>query len=141
MCDLTTKEKFLKGFIIYTGIFEIIIAVFFTLFKLVCNYLGYDCIPLFYLMAAVELAILGILLLYSAKDLKRYLIIPVLSCAFRFIMIIPSIYTAIVIPEFRYILIGTMSYDVISAIVTLVLLKQCNYFSKPIEKIGSEKSE
>ncbi|MFW9924319.1 MAG: hypothetical protein ACFFDW_13630 [Candidatus Thorarchaeota archaeon] len=123
-------NSFLKRFVIFSGILEIFFAVLFCFMNFICDYLGLACLPFFYLFAAVELGILGFLLLYSARDMKRYLVIIVASCIFRYIMSGPTIYTIITVPEFRPMLIGAMTYDILSASLTLILLWKSNYFTK-----------
>lgn len=125
-----TINSFLKGFIIFSGILEIFFAVIFCFMNFICDYLGLTCLPFFYLFAAVELGILGFLLLYSARDMKRYLVIIIASCVFRYIMSGPALYTIFTVPEFRPILIGAMTYDILSATLTLILLWKGNFLTK-----------
>ena len=106
-------------------------------FGYVCQWLALDCIPYFYLFAAVELGVLGFLLAYSGKDIQRYLIIIIASCVFRFIMAGPHIYTLITVPRLRWVLLGATIYDILSAAFTLVLLYSCGYFQPE----GKEKNK
>ena len=124
------KNGFLKGFIIYSGIVEIVFAIIFCFSNFICDFFSLECLPFFYLFAAVELGIFGSLLCYSARDIHRYLVIIIFSCIFRYIMLGPGIFTAITVPAFRYILIGAMLYDILSATFTLILLQQCQFFKK-----------
>ena len=123
-------ESFLKGFLRFSGIVEIVFAVMFLGGKYICEFLEVECIPFFYLFTAVELGILGFLLFYSTQDMKRYLVIIVTSCIFRYIMLGPNIYTMITIPSFRPILYGALVYDFLSASLTLFLVWKIGYFSK-----------
>ena len=101
---------------------------FVTFFKI-----EYNSLPLFYQFAAVELIILGFLLWWSARDIKRYLIIIVASCFFRILMPLwPELQAIITLwPNYlAMVLIPALIYDIVSAVVTLVLLKQLGYLKK-----------
>ncbi len=134
------KKAFLEKFLRFGGRLELSIAVFFffmgyveAYLKLEVNGVPTNSLPLFYQFAAVELLILGYLLWYSAKDIERYLVIILASCVFRFIMPLwPELQAIITLwPNYlAMILLPAMIYDILSAVVTLILLKQLGYLKK-----------
>lgn len=128
------KNTFLVKFIKFNGWVELFLAVMFFFMEYITEFLGLDKgIPLFYQFAAVELLILGFLLLYSARDIKRYLIIILSSCVFRYIMPAgPELYAILTLwpNPFAIIMIPTFFYDIGTATITLVLLKQLGYLKK-----------
>ncbi len=151
------KEQFLVKFIKFGGILEIGLAFMFMFFGPLIKYFevlcketlpqsGMSCneyvfgffdlqlgIPFFYTFAGIELLILGYLLWYSARNIETYLAIIIASCAFRFMMPLwPELHAIITLwpNPFAMVLIPAMIYDVVSAIITLVLLKQCGYLQR-----------
>ena len=90
-------------------------------------------LPLFYQLAAVELMILGFLLVYSARDIDRYLVIILGSCVLRFAMALgPEPYAVVTLwPNLLAVsLIPAMAYDILSATLILYLLFQLGYLGK-----------
>lgn len=133
--DIGKKQRFLVSFIKFGGRLEISIAVVFFFMGYIEEYLklGTNSLPLFYQFAAVELLLLGYLLWYSARDIEQYKIIIIASCIFRFIMPLWPEMQAIVTlwPNiFAIIIIPGLIYDIASATLTLVLLKQLGYIGK-----------
>lgn len=134
------KKEFLAKFIRFGGRLEIGIAIVFFFMgyieeylKLELNGVSINSLPLFYQFAGVELLILGFLLWYSAKDLERYTVIIVASCIFRFIMPLwPEMQAMITLwpNPFAIIILPGLIYDIISAVVTLTMLKQLGYLKK-----------
>ncbi len=129
------KKRFLVGFIKFGGILEIAIGIgmfFMGYFEQIYEF-GTDSLPLFYQFAGVELLILGYLLWYSARDIERYKVIIIASCIFRFIMPLwPEMQAMITLwPHLLAItIIPGIIYDLASASLTLVLLKQLGYLKK-----------
>ncbi len=128
------KQAILLACIKYGGIFELFLAgLIFSAGSILPHWFGIETgLPLLYQMAGVELFILGFLLWYSAKDIERYLIIILGSCVFRFIMPLwPELYAVFTLwpNDFAIILIPAIMYDIGSAGLTLVLLKQQGYLS------------
>ena len=122
------KDSFLRGFLIFSGYLEIGFGLFFIFFMdFFLKTLGLPNLPLFSQMAGLELSLLGFLLLYSARDIEKYLIIPIISIILRFIMPILEIYTMILYPQLIVMLLPGALYDAISAAFTLILLKKCEY--------------
>ena len=126
-----------KGLIIllkFGGWFEMGLAVMFFFAGYITDYLLLPGgLPLFYQLAAVELMILGFLLLYSARDIDRYLVIILGSCVLRFAMALgPEPYAVVTLwPNlFAVSLIPAMAYDILSAAFTLLLLFQLGYLGK-----------
>ncbi len=122
------KKGFLKGFLIFSGILEIFLAILFIFFMdSIVRGIGLSSVPLFSQMAGVELLILGFLLVYCTKDIETYLIIPITSVIFRFIMAGFEIINIILSPQLATFLIPGSIYDIVSSLLTLILLKTCDY--------------
>jgi hypothetical protein len=122
------KKGFLKGFLIFSGIFEIFLAFLFIFFMdFFVRGMGLSSVPLFSQMAGVELLILGFLLVYCTKDIETYVIIPITSIVFRLIMAGVEIINMFLSPQLAMFLIPGSTYDVVSSLITLVLLKKCDY--------------
>jgi len=131
-----TQEKGLIILLKFGGWFEMGLAVMFFFAGYITDYLLLPGgLPLFYQLAAVELMILGFLLLYSARDIDRYLVIILGSCVLRFAMALgPEPYAVVTLwPNlFAVSLIPAIAYDVLSAALTLLLLFQLGYLkNKP----------
>jgi len=128
------KRTFLVKFIKFAGWFELFLATMILCMGYVVDYLGLPKgLPFFYQFAAVELYILGYLLLYSARDIEKYAVIIVASCIFRYLMPAgPELYALITLwPNlFAKIMIPAAMYDIGSATLTLVLMKQVGAVGK-----------
>jgi hypothetical protein len=128
------KKTFLIKFVKFGGWLEMCIAVLFFFAGYVTDYLLLPKgLPLFYQLAAVELMILGFLLLYSARDIDRYLVIILGSCVFRFVMALgPEPYAVVTLwPNLLAVsLIPAIAYDILSAALILFLLFQLGYLRK-----------
>ncbi|MHA1309679.1 MAG: hypothetical protein ACTSQO_02020 [Candidatus Helarchaeota archaeon] len=122
-------EKFLKFFIKFCGIIEVVIGISLIFITPVFEMLNLNTIPLSNQLAGVGLALLGFLLFYSARDLNKYQIILIASLLLRYIMPIFEIYAAITINSLMVMLIGASIYDLVSANLTLFLLKSNGYLS------------
>ncbi|MBD3229848.1 MAG: hypothetical protein GF329_16820 [Candidatus Lokiarchaeota archaeon] len=121
------SEKFLKWFIKFCGIIEIVIGIGFIFMQPLFELISIQTVPLFLQMAGVELTLLGFLLWYSARDIERFKIILIVSMVLRYVMPIFEIYTALTIPIMFVVLISTSIYDLASASLTLILLKKHEY--------------
>jgi hypothetical protein len=122
------KEKFLKKFIVFSGWLEISIGFLMLFMEDLLTYFGFKTLGVFNLFAGVELLILGYMLSFSVRDLKKYLLIPVMSCIFRYAMMPVEYYGMVTIPPFLPMFLFGFIYDFASATLTLILLKQCGYF-------------
>jgi len=121
----------LRKFIIFSGWLEIVFGVLFCFMDFIFKSLDIPNSPFFSIASGVMMIILGFLLWYSARDLKRYLIIPVMSCIFRFAMVLgPTLMSLFLIPLLIPIWIFAMTYDSFSALLTLALLKKAGYLTK-----------
>ena len=78
----------------------------------------------------LSLAFMGFLLWFSSKDLKRYIIIPVSSIIFRFIVSGFELYVALTVPQLFPFLLSGAIYDIISPILTIFLLQRSGYIFK-----------
>ena len=124
-------KNFQKKFIKFSGWLEIAFGVLFCFMDFVFKSLNIPNSPFFSIGSGVMMMILGFLLWYSARDLKRYLIIPVMSCIFRFAMVLgPTLLSLFLIPLLIPIWIFAMTYDSLSALLTLALLKKTGYLTK-----------
>jgi len=129
------KRQFLQKLVRFGGWLEMSIAmvVFLMGYIEVELKLGTNSLPFFYQFAGVELFILGFLLWYSARDIKRYKVIIIASCIFRYIMALwPQMQAMITLwPNlFAVIIVPGLIYDIISATLTLYLLKHTGYLEK-----------
>ncbi len=121
------KSEFLIKFIKFSGWVEITAGIMFFLVDPFMQIMG---IPNFFFwnwFAGVMMFFMGVLLLYSGKDVEKYKIIPVVSIIFRFTMVVVAIITVIIEPRFLFVAFVSI-YDFFSALLTLILLKQCGYF-------------
>lgn len=122
----------LKWLLIIGGIVEIFMGIFFIFIHLLVGSMGLSIeIPIFPQLAGCILLCFGYLLIYAAKDVQTYAIIPKMNILLRFIVQPAAIYNIIVVPAFIPILVGAMIYDIAWAIVTLILLKKLGYWLKP----------
>ena len=130
------KEEFLIKFIKFSGWLEIGIGIGFLFMDPLFSLLDLPNSPFFSLASGVMLIILGYLLCYSARDLEKFLIIPILSCIFRYIMGFGvELYSLFTIPLLTPVWFFAIIYDITSATLTLVLLKQLGYLSISKRKI------
>lgn len=120
-------DKLLKWVLKFSGYFEIIMGIFFIFIHPVFQILGYITIPLFNQLGGVELVILGFLLVYSARDIEKYIIIIFCSIILRFVMCIFDFLAALYIPELFFALLFASIYDIGSAALTLILLWKSEY--------------
>jgi len=125
------NKNFLKKFIIFSGWLEITFGILFFFMDFVFTSLSIPNSPFFSISSGVMMIILGFLLWFSARDLKRYLIIPVMSCVFRLAMVFgPTLLSLVLIPVLIPVWICAMTYDTFSALFTLALLKKTGYLIK-----------
>ena len=129
-----TQKTLLIILLKFGGWFEIGLGVMFFFTGYITDYLLLpEGLPLFYQLAAVELMILGFLLVYSARDIDRYLVIILGSCVLRFAMALgPEPYAVVTLwPNlFAVSLIPAMAYDILSATLILYLLFQLGHLGK-----------
>jgi hypothetical protein len=128
---IVDKKTLLIKLVKFGGWFEMGLAVMFLFTGYITDYLLLPGgLPLFYQLAAVELMILGFLLVYSARDIDRYLVIILGSCVLRFAMALgPEPYAVVTLwPNLLAVcLIPAMAYDIVSATLILFLLFKLGY--------------
>ncbi|MHA1229868.1 MAG: hypothetical protein ACTSRP_01160 [Candidatus Helarchaeota archaeon] len=124
------SEKILKIFLQFCGIVEVIIGLILIFIAPVIEALGLSTIPILNQMAGVEMMILGMLLWYSAKDVKKYMIIIFGSLMLRYVMPIFEILGAFTILSMFTFLIGASIYDLSTATITILLLMREGYLFK-----------
>ncbi|MFX0021602.1 MAG: hypothetical protein ACFE9S_04700 [Candidatus Hermodarchaeota archaeon] len=117
-------NKILKILLILGGIVEIAIGLLFFLLDLFFEQLGVQNIPIFTQMAGTFIFCYGILLIYSARDIKKYLIIPILNILIRIVMVIFSLINIIEYPQFFLILLLAIPYDIVWSILMVIFLKK-----------------
>ena len=129
---LKNKNSFLIVFIKFSGWLEIFFGVMFFFMDPLMSLLEIPNFVFWTLFSGVTLFYMGILLLYSARDLEKYKIIPIVSSFFRFTMAVIVVITIITNnqPILSIVLIFAALYDFSSALFTLILLKNCGYFKK-----------
>ncbi|NVM30833.1 MAG: hypothetical protein HWN65_18480 [Candidatus Helarchaeota archaeon] len=119
------KPGLLKLLILIGGYFEVFLGFLFLFMDVFLGTFGLSTdVPMFNQILGVMTICFGILLIYSAKDIGTYSIIPKVNCLMRFLVQPFAIYNMIVVPEMLLILIGAAIYDVVWAIFVLILLKQ-----------------
>lgn len=124
----TDIGKFLKWFLIFSGYLEIAFGIMFMFFMdFFLKMLQLPSVPLFTQMSGWILFLMGYLLIYSAKDIEKYLIIPKVSITLRLVMSVFEIYNIFLFPQLASMLIPGALYDAFSAILTLILLSKCNF--------------
>ncbi len=118
------SENLLKIELIIGGIVEIIIGSLFLFLDIIFEQIGLENIPIFTQMAGSFLLCYGILLVYSARDVEKYLIIPLVNIFARVIIVIFSIISIFDYPEFMGILLFAIPYDTLWSIIMIILLKK-----------------
>jgi hypothetical protein len=117
-------NKILKVLLYLGGIVEIGIGLLFLILDIFFDQLGLENIPIFTQMAGTFLFCYGILLIYSTRDIKKYLIIPILNILIRIVMVIFSLINIIGYPQFLLILIIAIPYDLAWSILMIIFLRQ-----------------
>jgi hypothetical protein len=118
------SNKFLKILLILGGIVEIFIGILFLFLDLIFEQTGLENIPVFTQMAGSFLFCYGILLIYSSRDVKKFVIIPLLNIIVRIVMVIFSLINLFQYPEFSIILLVAIPYDLAWSIIVFILLKK-----------------
>ena len=129
------KDDFLPIWIKISGWLEIVFGVFMALgMSPMMTTMGIEHVPFWSHMAGISLCFMGIILLYSAKDVKQFIIVPIISSLYRFVIVIAEIYCFITFygtsPVVANILLVASFYDGGSAAVTLWLLWDLGYLKK-----------
>ena len=117
-------NRILKLLLILGGIVEIGIGLLFFILDLLFEQIGLENIPIFTQMAGIFMFCYGILLIYSTRDMEKYLIIPLLNILIRVVMFIFSLLNIIEYPQFYLIFIFAIPYDLVWSILMIVFLKQ-----------------
>ncbi|HUX98946.1 MAG TPA: hypothetical protein VMV49_05295 [Candidatus Deferrimicrobium sp.] len=119
----------LKWLLLIGGYVEIFLGALFVLMQFFVGYMGLSIeVPIFNQILGMMTICFGILLIYSTKDIEKYAIIPKVNCLLRFLVQPAVVYNVIVVPEMIPILIGSAIYDVVWAVLVLILLNKCGYF-------------
>ena len=129
------KEDFLPIWIKFSGWLEIVFGVFMALgMSPMMTNLGIDHVPFWSQMAGISLCFMGVILLYSARDIKQFIIVPIISSLYRFVIVIAEIYCFLTFystsPIIANILLVASFYDGGSAAFTLWLLWDLGYLKK-----------
>jgi hypothetical protein len=123
-------NKFLVLFLKFSGLFELSVAILFLFMPQILTSLFIPNAGFFELFSGITFATVGFLLYYSARDVARFLVIPVTSCVYRYVVALAEIYGALTIPAFLPMFVFGCCYDVFSATLTLWLLKKCGHFAQ-----------
>jgi hypothetical protein len=118
------SKDLIQILLIVGGIVEIIIGGLFLFLDIMFEQVGLENIPLFTQMAGSFLLCYGILLIYSARDVEKYLIVPLVNILARIIMVIFSIISIFDYPEFMMILLFAIPYDSLWSILMIIQLKK-----------------
>ena len=128
------KPVLLKWVILIGGYFELFLGVLFIGMEYFLGYLGLPlAVPMFSQILGCMTICFGILLIYSARDIDTYSVIPKVNALLRFLVQPFVVYNVIVVPELIPILIGAAVYDLVWGILALILLKQCGHFASKTE--------
>ena len=123
-------EKFLIIFIKFSGILEIIFGIIIIFIAPLMQIMEIPSFPFWEWSFGLSLTFMGILLWFSGKDLKRYLIIPIISIIFRLVLSCIELYVALTTPKLLPFLLSGAIYDFVSPLFTILLLFKSGYFSK-----------
>ncbi|MCK4284809.1 MAG: hypothetical protein KAX18_01350 [Candidatus Lokiarchaeota archaeon] len=110
----------IKYLLILGGIVEVLIGILFLFLDVFLEQLGIQNIPIFTQMAGTFIFGYGILLLYSSRNVEKFIIIPIINILIRITMIIFGIISLSEVPEFLVILIFAFSYDSIWSLLVLI---------------------
>ncbi len=119
-----SSKNILKILVVLGGIVEIVIGLLFMVLDILFKQIGLENIPIFTQMAGSFLLCYGILLIYSARDIEKFKIIPLLNILVRVIMVIFSLINLFEYPEFLVILLFVIPYDLLWSLFMIILLKK-----------------
>jgi len=126
------SKNILKILLILGGIIEIILGLLFLVLDFFFEQIGLENIPIFTQMAGSFLFCFGILLIYSARDVERFKIIPLVNILVRIIMVTFSFINIFEYPEFLVILLFAIPYDLLWSLFMIILLKKEGLIFKKI---------
>jgi hypothetical protein len=118
------SKKIFKILLILGGIVEIVLGLLFFILDLFFEQMGLENIPIFTQMAGTFLFCYGILLIYSSRDVQKFVIIPLVNILVRVIMVIFSVVNIFIYPQFLMILIFAVPYDLVWSIIMIIFLKK-----------------
>ncbi len=118
------SKDLIQILLIVGGIVEVIIGGLFLFLDTMLEQVGLENIPIFTQMAGSFLLCYGILLVYSARDVEKFIIVPLVNIIARIIMVIFSIISIFDYPEFMVILLFAIPYDTLWSILMIILLKK-----------------
>lgn len=121
---MKSSNDLIKLLLILGGIVEIIIGLLFLVLDIFFEQIGLENIPIFTQMAGSFTFCYGILLIYSARDVEKFIIIPLVNILVRIIMVIFSIINIFEYPEFIMILLFAIPYDLLWSLFMIILLKK-----------------
>lgn len=121
---MKSSNDLIKLLLILGGIVEIIIGLLFLVLDIFFEQIGLENIPIFTQMAGSFIFCYGILLIYSARDVEKFIIIPLVNILVRIIMVIFSIINIFEYPEFIMILLFAIPYDLLWSLFMIILLKK-----------------
>ncbi len=125
-------NKILKILLILGGIVEIGIGLLLLILDFFFKQIGLENIPIFTQMAGTFMFCYGILLIYSARDIKKYLIIILLNILIRIVMVIFSLINIFAYPQFILILVFAIPYDLVWSLLMIIFLKQEDIFFEKV---------
>jgi hypothetical protein len=102
------SKALLRFLLILGGIVELAIGVFFMFLDILFRQVGLENIAIFTQMAGSFLFCYGILLIYSVRDIEKFIIIPLINIPYY--------------PEFLIIIIFTIPYDSVWSVLMLLFL-------------------
>ncbi|MFX1470625.1 MAG: hypothetical protein ACFFB8_18415 [Promethearchaeota archaeon] len=129
-----SSDNLLKYLLIIGGIIEFLLGILFMFLSILLKQFGRENIPIFTQMAGVFVFCYGILLIYSTKDIEKYLIILLVNILIRIIVIIFSLLSLFEYPEFSLILLFAIPYDLLWSLSIIILLKKSGLIFRRAEK-------
>ena len=124
------EEKILKFLLILGGVIEIVIGILLMFVDIFLNMMGYECIPLFNQFAGTFLFGFGILLIISSKDIRKFIIIPIVNILLRMIMVAFSLINLGAYMMFLPVLLFAFIYDPLWSILMVIFLKKGGFLSR-----------
>lgn len=122
----------LKILLIIGGVIEIIIGVLFMVLDLLFEQIEFENIPIFTQMAGTFLLCYSLLLIYSTRDVEKFIIIPLVNIIARVIMVTFSFINIFEYSEFFVILLFAIPYDLLWSLFVIILLKNRELIFKKI---------
>jgi hypothetical protein len=118
------SRALLRFLLFLGGIVEILIGILFMILDVFLKQMGLANVPIFTQMAGSFLICYGILLVYSARDVEKFVVIPLVNILVRVIMVIFSLINIVEYKEFSIVLLIAIPYDLLWSLFMIILLQK-----------------